>query len=82
MASAKGTLRTCKKGHQYYKSSDCPVCPICAAEEKPEEEILAVVGAPNRAAVAFDAILPRHAVPMEFKLANHGYFTSELTMRG
>ncbi len=51
MTTSKGTLRTCKKGHQYYKSSDCPVCPTCAAEEKPEEEILAVVGAPARRAL-------------------------------
>lgn len=27
--TAKKTLRTCKNGHQYYKSSDCPVCPVC-----------------------------------------------------
>lgn len=29
---AKKTLRTCKKGHRYYKSSDCPVCPACEKE--------------------------------------------------
>jgi predicted RecB family nuclease len=51
MPTRKGTLRTCKKGHQYYKSSDCPVCPICAAEEKPEEKMLAVLGAPARRAL-------------------------------
>jgi hypothetical protein len=27
--SVKGTLRICDKGHQYYKSSDCPICPVC-----------------------------------------------------
>lgn len=27
----KGTRRTCSRGHVYYKSSDCPVCPICWA---------------------------------------------------
>ncbi len=27
--AAKKTLRTCAEGHQYYKSSDCTVCPIC-----------------------------------------------------
>mgnify|MGYP006186621887 CR=1 FL=1 len=51
MPSAKGTLRSCKKGHQYYKSSDCPVCPICAAEEKPEDGFLSVIGAPARRAL-------------------------------
>jgi predicted RecB family nuclease len=51
MPTPKGTLRTCKKGHQYYKSSDCPVCPICAAEEQPEDEMMAVLGAPARRAL-------------------------------
>jgi hypothetical protein len=23
------TVRTCKKGHRYTKSTDCPVCPVC-----------------------------------------------------
>jgi predicted RecB family nuclease len=32
MATAK-TLRTCPKGHRYYKSSDCPTCPTCEAEK-------------------------------------------------
>lgn len=51
MPTAKGTLRKCKKGHQYYKSSDCPVCPVCAAEEKPEDGFLSVIGAPARRAL-------------------------------
>jgi DNA-directed RNA polymerase alpha subunit len=34
MASSK-TLRTCPNGHQYYKSSDCPVCPECEKQNKP-----------------------------------------------
>lgn len=25
----KGTKRTCTRGHAFYKSSDCPVCPVC-----------------------------------------------------
>ena len=51
MPAQKGTLRTCKKGHQYYKSSDCPVCPVCAAAETPEEEFLALLSAPARRAL-------------------------------
>ena len=27
-------LRTCAQGHQFYKSSDCPTCPVCEAEKK------------------------------------------------
>ena len=25
----KGTLKVCSRGHTFYKSSDCPVCPKC-----------------------------------------------------
>src|SRR5690606_4091945 len=25
----KGLKKTCSRGHTFYKSSDCPVCPIC-----------------------------------------------------
>lgn len=47
----KGTLRTCKKGHQYYKSSDCPTCPVCEAERKPDSGFLADLSAPARRAL-------------------------------
>jgi predicted RecB family nuclease len=47
----KGTLRVCRNGHQYYKSSDCPVCPICEQEGKPEEGFLSLLGAPARRAL-------------------------------
>ena len=30
----KKQLKICKQGHQFYKSSDCPVCPICAKESE------------------------------------------------
>lgn len=26
-------LKVCKNGHQFEKTSDCPVCPICSKEE-------------------------------------------------
>lgn len=29
----KGSLRTCSKGHKYYKNSECPTCPICEQEK-------------------------------------------------
>jgi DNA-directed RNA polymerase alpha subunit len=47
----KGTLRTCKNGHQYYKSSDCPTCPVCEAERKPDAGFLAELSAPARRAL-------------------------------
>lgn len=51
MANTKGTLRTCEQGHSYYKSSDCPTCPVCEKERKPKEGILSLLSAPARRAL-------------------------------
>jgi predicted RecB family nuclease len=51
MPQLEKTKRTCKKGHTYFKSSDCPICPVCAAEEQPAHGFLSVVGAPARRAL-------------------------------
>lgn len=47
----QGTLRTCPNGHQFYKSSDCPTCPICEQERKPHAGFLSLLGAPARRAL-------------------------------
>ncbi|MES2573492.1 MAG: RNA polymerase alpha subunit C-terminal domain-containing protein [Bacteroidota bacterium] len=52
----KKTLRTCKNGHQYYKSSDCPVCPKCENERKPESGFLEKISAPARRALENNGI--------------------------
>ena len=49
--NSKGELRICPKGHRYYKSSDCPVCPVCEAEKKPATGFLSTLGAPARRAL-------------------------------
>lgn len=56
MPKVKETLRTCKKGHQYYKSSDCPACPVCEKEKRPQESFLALLGAPARRALEREKI--------------------------
>ena len=38
--------RICPKGHTYYKTSDCPVCPVCEAERKPTTGFIAELPAP------------------------------------
>jgi predicted RecB family nuclease len=45
------TLRTCEKGHEYYKSSDCPTCPVCEKERKPKDNFLSLLAAPARRAL-------------------------------
>lgn len=52
----KGLRKVCDKGHVFYKSSDCPVCPICEGGRKPETGFLSVVGAPARRALEREGI--------------------------
>jgi hypothetical protein len=55
--SSKATLRTCKNGHRFYKSSDCPTCPICENLRKPKDSFLSLLSAPARRAMEHHNIL-------------------------
>ena len=48
---AEPSRRTCKNGHVYYKSTDCPVCPICE-KERNAAGFISDLGAPARRALA------------------------------
>lgn len=48
--------RTCKNGHVYYKSSDCPTCPTCEQERIPTQGFLAILSAPARRALENNGI--------------------------
>ncbi|HZH61804.1 MAG TPA: RNA polymerase alpha subunit C-terminal domain-containing protein [Metabacillus sp.] len=41
----------CENGHHFYKSSDCPTCPICEKERKPTIGFLSKLSAPARRAL-------------------------------
>lgn len=56
MAPSTKTLRTCAKGHEYYKSSDCPTCPVCEKEKKPSSGFLSLLSAPARRALEHEGI--------------------------
>jgi hypothetical protein len=43
--------RVCSNGHIYYKSSDCPVCPVCEKEKNVGKGFLSTLGAPARRAL-------------------------------
>lgn len=58
-------LRICSKGHKYYKSSDCPTCPVCEKERKPNTGFLSLVPAPARRA------LEREGITTLLKLSKH-----------
>lgn len=56
MATSKKSLRICSEGHQYYKSSDCPSCPICEQQSKPADRFLSLLSAPARRALQHNGI--------------------------
>lgn len=52
----KRVLKSCVKGHHFYKSSDCSTCPICEEERKPKDNFLALLVAPARRALENNGI--------------------------
>lgn len=74
-------LRICNKGHEYYKSSDCPVCPICEDERKPATGFLTRLAAPARRALEQEGInsLPKLSKYSEQELLQlHGMGPSSI----
>ncbi|MES1041195.1 MULTISPECIES: RNA polymerase alpha subunit C-terminal domain-containing protein [Peribacillus] len=56
MTTSKKNMRTCEKGHKYDKSSDCPTCPVCEQERKPDTGFLSVLSAPARRALEYNGV--------------------------
>jgi hypothetical protein len=56
MCAMEKTLRTCPKGHKYYKSSDCPTCPVCEDQKRPQIGFLSHLSAPARRALESQGI--------------------------
>ncbi len=50
-AAIKKGAKTCPKGHRYFKSSDCPTCPVCEEEGKTKDGFLSLLAAPARRAL-------------------------------
>lgn len=57
MATKKGELRICPEGHKYYKSSDCPTCPVCEEERKPGNGFMSLLSTPARRALENNGII-------------------------
>lgn len=48
--------RTCKNGHIFYKSTDCPTCPTCEKEKAPTSGFLSLLYNPARNALMNEGI--------------------------
>jgi hypothetical protein len=56
MTKANGAAKVCRNGHKFYKTSDCPACPVCEARKKPKGGFVAELGAPARRALEREGI--------------------------
>ncbi|WP_163099169.1 RNA polymerase alpha subunit C-terminal domain-containing protein [Peribacillus alkalitolerans] len=56
MTTSEKKLRICSKGHKFYKSTDCPTCPTCEQERKPDNGFLSLLSAPARRALEHNGI--------------------------
>ncbi len=52
----KKALKTCPEGHKFYKTSDCPSCPVCEEQKKPKGGFLSTLAAPARRALENNGI--------------------------
>lgn len=52
----KGNKRVCDKGHVFYKSSDCNVCPKYDQIEKPSDGFLSAIASPIRRALLANGV--------------------------
>ena len=52
--------KRCKNGHVFYKSSSCPVCPVCAKADKPRDGFMSQLSAPARRALQNAGIVNLH----------------------
>jgi len=51
MPKVSGSRRVCENGHVYFKSSDCPVCPVCEKNRMPGSGFMTSLSAPARRAL-------------------------------
>ncbi len=49
--------RVCSEGHVFYKSSSCPVCPVCEKNRQPVTEFPSGLSSPARRALENAGIL-------------------------
>ncbi|MCM3491152.1 RNA polymerase alpha subunit C-terminal domain-containing protein [Alkalihalophilus marmarensis] len=49
-------IKVCEKGHEFVKSSDCPSCPVCEKENKPDSGFLSKLSSPARSALLHEGI--------------------------
>ncbi len=54
--ATKKNLKICTNGHKFYKTSDCPTCPVCENAKKPTDNFLSLLSSPARRALENNGI--------------------------
>lgn len=54
--ATKKSKRIRENGHVFYKSSDCPTCPVCEKSKGKGSEFLALLSSPARSALLHHSI--------------------------
>jgi len=75
------TVKKCRRGHIFYKSSNCPICPICEKEKPKATGFLSMLSAPARRALENAGIstLKKLAAKSEKELLQlHGFGKTSL----
>lgn len=73
--------KICNNGHTFFKTSACPICPICEQARKPVAEFLLLFPAPARRALENHGIntIERLAATSESELLSyHGFGPSSI----
>lgn len=53
----KKTNRVCDYGHAFFKSTDCPTCPVCEKNKTPQAAFHSKISAPAKRALERENIL-------------------------
>ncbi|CAN7546539.1 RNA polymerase alpha subunit C-terminal domain-containing protein [Rossellomorea sp. LjRoot5] len=54
--TSKEKVKICDNGHTYVKKRDCPTCPVCEKERKPDTGFLSILSSPARRALENNGI--------------------------
>jgi len=80
MSSSK-KITTCEQGHIFIKNSNCLSCPVCEANNKPNDTFMSVLAGPARRALMNKGILTLEQLSQyteEEVLALHGIGKSSI----
>lgn len=62
MKGGKNNRKLCPEGHIFFKSSDCPVCPVCEKKRKTVLGWMSALSAPAKRALENNGLTSLHKI--------------------